>query len=223
MSVAIVSKTDMQLKRDVEAELQYESRVNSTEIGVAVKDGVVTLAGWVDSYAKRSYAAEATHRVRGVKAVANEIEVRLPASAERTDVDIAKASAQALEWDSTVNTKDLDVTVTKGWVTLKGTVNWAFERENAERAVQNLKGVNGVTNLIAIKPQIVPGELKRKIEEALVRSAHTDSGHIFVAAIGSHVTLSGTVRSYAEKLDAGRAAWAAPGVTTVDNRITVAS
>jgi osmotically-inducible protein OsmY len=223
MTVATVSKTDVQLKKDVEAELQYESRVNSTEIGVAVKDGVVTLAGWVDSYAKRSYAAEATHRVRGVKALANEIEVRLPASAERTDVDIAKAAAQALEWDSTVTTDDLDVTVTKGWITLKGTVNWAFERDNAERVVQHLTGVKGVTNLIAIKPQVMPGELKRKIEDALVRSAHTDASHIFVVASGSHVTLSGTVRSYAEKQDAGRAAWAAPGVTAVDNRITVAN
>lgn len=222
MTVATLLKTDLQLKKDVEAELQYESRVNSTEIGVAVKDGVVTLAGWVDSYAKRSYAAEAAHRVRGVKAVANEIEIRLTASSERTDVDIAKAAAQALEWDSTVNTKDLDVTVTKGWITLKGTVNWAYEKDNAERVVQHLTGVKGVTNLIAIKPQVVPGELKRKIEDALVRSAHADASQIFVVTSGSHVTLSGTVRSYAEKQDAGRAAWAAPGVTAVDNRITVA-
>jgi osmotically-inducible protein OsmY len=223
MTVAVAVKTDTQLKTAVEAELQYEPRVKSTEIGVAVTNGVVTLSGWVDSYTKRYSAEDAAHRVRGVKAVANEIEVKLMASSLRTDSDIAAAAVRALEWDAMVNIDELDVTVSKGFVTLKGTVNFSFEKHDAERVVRRLTGVRGVTNLLVIKPNVVPAELKHKIEEALVRSAHTDADHIFVAVAGSQVTLSGTVRSFAEKQDAGRAAWAAPGVTFVDNRITVSA
>lgn len=221
MTVATAIKTDTQLKGDVEAELKFDSRVNSNEIGVAVKDGVITLAGSVDSYAKRSSAEEATHRVRGVKAVANEIEVHLPSSSERNDADIAAATVRALEWDAMININDLDVTVSKGWVTFKGVVNWAFEKQDAERVVQRLTGVRGVINLLTIKPHIVPSELKQKIAAALVRSAQTDASHIFVTAAGSEVTLTGHVRSLAERQDAARAAWSAPGVTAVDNRITV--
>ena len=221
MAVATETRTDSQLKTDVEAELKWEPRVNPNEIGVAVKDGVVTLTGWVDSYTKRYSAEEAAHRVRGVKAVANEIEVRLPFSSERTDADIAAAAVRALEWDAAVDIDKLDVTVSKGWVTIKGSVEWQFQKQDAERVVQRLTGVKGVTNLLTVKPRVTPSEIKQKIEQALVRSAETDASKITVEVDGSKVTLRGTVRAYAEKQEAERAAWAAPGVTSVDNRITI--
>ena len=159
--------TDEQIQKDVLAELKWDARVQPNEIGVAVKDGVVTLTGWVDSYMKKWAAEEAAHRVRGVKAVANDIEVRLLSSSERTDADIAAAAVRALEWDAFVSVDKLDVTVSKGWVTLKGDVEWQFQKEDAERVVRRLSGVKGVTNLIVVRPRVTPSELKQKIEQAL--------------------------------------------------------
>ena len=151
-----------------------------TKIGVAVKDGIVTLTGFVDSYSKKWAAEDAAHRVRGVKAVANEIEVRLSSSAERTDTDIAAAAVRALEWDAFVPVEKLDVTISKGWVTLRGEVEWQFQKEDTERVVRRLSGVKGVTNLIVVKPRLTPSELKQKIEQALIRSAETDAERITV-------------------------------------------
>jgi osmotically-inducible protein OsmY len=221
MAVAIETRTDAQIQSDVLAELKWDARVMPNEIGVAVKDGVVTLTGWVDSYTKRWAAEDAAHRVRGVKAVANDIEVRLSSGAERNDTDIAAAAARALEWDAFVPIDKIDVTVSKGWVTLKGEVEWQYQKQDAERAVGRLAGVKGVTNLIVVKPRLTPSELKNKIEQALVRSAELDAKRITVDVVGSKVTLKGTVRSWAEKKEAERQAWLAPGVTSVDNRIMI--
>jgi osmotically-inducible protein OsmY len=221
--MAIMVHTDEQIQQDVLRELKYEASLQPNEIGVAVKDAVVTLTGWVDSYLKRWAAEEAAHRVQGVKAVANDIEVRLPTSSERTDADIASAVVRALEWDAFVPVDKIDVTVSKGWVTLKGEVEWGFQRADAERVVRRITGVRGVSDLITVRPKTKPSpdEMKRKIEEALVRTAEMDAKRITVEVLGDKVVLSGTVRSWAEKQDAERAAWSAPGVATVENRITV--
>jgi osmotically-inducible protein OsmY len=219
--MAVSIRTDEAIQTDVLEELKWDTRVRPNEIGVAVKDGIVTLTGWVDSYLKKMAAEEAAHRVPGVKAVVNEIEVRLPGSAERTDHDLAKAVLNALRWDAAIPTGKVDVTVSQGWVTLKGEVEYAFQKRDAERAVQHLAGVKGVTNLIVVKPQVFPSDLKQQIERALIRNAETDARRITVEVEGSRVILRGTVRSYAEKQAAEDTAWSAPGVTEVDSHIVV--
>jgi len=219
--MAVSTRTDEEIQRDVLEELKWDTRVRPNEIGVAVKDGVVTLTGWVDSYLKKIAAEEAAHRVRGVKAVANDIEVRLPTSSERTDADLAKAALNALEWEAAIPADKLDVTVSKGWVTLKGEVEYGFQKRLAERVVERLSGVKGVTNLITVKPRLSPEDLKQNIEKALVRNAETDARRITVEVEGSKVILRGTVRSYAEKKAAEDAAWSAPGVSEVENRIVI--
>ena len=205
--MAVSTRTDEQIQADVLEELKWDTRVRPNEIGVAVKDGIVTLTGWVDSYLKKMAAEEAAHRVQGVQAVANDIEVRLPSFAERTDADLAAAVLNALKWDAAIPTGALDVTVSKGWVTLRGEVEYRFQKRDAERAVQRLAGVKGVTNLIAVKPHLSPTDLKQQIERALVRNAETDARNIMVEVQGSKVILRGTVRSYAEKQAAEDTAW----------------
>src|SRR3981081_2159442 len=161
MALATEIRTDAQIQTDVLAELKWEPRVSPSEIGVTVKDGVVTLTGVVDSYSKRWAAEDGAHRVRGVKAVANDIEVRLSSSNERTDADIAAAAVRALEWDAFLPAGKVQVSVSKGWVTLKGEVDWQYQKQDAERVVQRLTGVKGVTNLVIVKqPKVTPAEIK---------------------------------------------------------------
>jgi osmotically-inducible protein OsmY len=219
MATATFTHTDEEIRDDVLAELKWDPQVQASEIGVVVKDRVVTLTGWVDSYLKKWRAEEDTQRVAGVKAVANDIEVKL--ATERTDADIAAAAVRALEWDANTLPGKISVAVSKGWVTLKGEVEWQFQRQEAESVVRRLRGVTGVSNLIAVKPQSAPSELKKKIEQALVRSAEVDAKSITVEVQGSKAILKGKVRSWAEKHEAEQAAWLAPGITSVENKIEI--
>ena len=219
MATATLIHTDEEIQKDVLAELKWDAQVQPNEIGVSVKDGVVMLTGWVGSYLKKWAAEDAAHRVGGVKAVANDIEVKL--FSERTDADIAEAAIRALQWDASVPADKIQVTVSKGWVTLKGEVNWNFEKQDAERVVRRLTGVKGVSNLITVKPSTTPSELKKRIEDALVRNAKVDANTITVEVQGSKAILKGAVRAWVEKEEAERVAWLAPGVTSVENRIAV--
>lgn len=212
--------TDKEIQQAVLRELDYEPQVRSTEIGVAVKDGIVALSGNVDSYSNRYHAERAAKRVAGVKAVVNDLEVHVPT--ERTDEDIARAALRALEDRITVPRDRVKVTVRDGRITLEGDVEWQHQREAAASAVRHLFGVKGVSNLIAIKPRVSSTEIRTKIEAALQRAAALDAQRITVEIEGSKVFLRGRVHAWAEREEAEHAAWRAPGVTQVENQITIA-
>jgi osmotically-inducible protein OsmY len=217
----MVTITDSALRDDVLHELEWEPSVDAAHIGVAVKDGIVTLTGTVTSYAEKFAAENAAKRVYGVRAVVNEIEVKLPGSSVRTDEDIARDCVNAIKANISIPDGKVKVTVSSGWVTLEGQVDWQYQKDAAENAMRYIRGVRGVTNLITVKPRVSPEEIKAKIEEALKRTAELDARRITVEVDGGKVILRGSVRSWAEREAAEREAWAAPGVYSVEDLITV--
>jgi osmotically-inducible protein OsmY len=213
--------SDMQLKKHVEDELNWEPSVNGAAIGVAVKDAIVTLSGHVTSFAEKRAAEQAVLRIHGVRALANELEVRFLAGSQKTDEDIALTAASALLWHASIPKDRIKIQVSKGWITLEGTVDWQYQREAAESAVENLMGVQGVYNTVTVQPAHMHAEVQSQIEAALKRTAETKAQHISVSVQGSQVTLSGEMDSIVKKIAAERAAWNAPGVTWVQNNIEV--
>jgi osmotically-inducible protein OsmY len=214
-------KTDTELKNDVEAELLWDPSLDAAHVGVAVKDGVVTLSGHLDSYAEKHAAERAAQRVRGVRAVAVEVDVRLKPHAQRNDADIAAAARSALQWHALVPADRLEVLVERGWVTLSGEVDWDYQRNQAVAAVRALTGVIGVANLISVKPQTTPADVKARIRKALERRAERETKGIEVVVSGHTATLQGEVQSWAERMAAQGAAWSAPGITQVVNQLRV--
>lgn len=214
-------KSDKELQHDIMEDLRWDPSIDASKIGVAVSSGVLTLTGGVPSYFLKQTAERIAKRVAGVRAVANDIEVQLPSAVQKTDGGIATTALNALKWSASVPDENIKVSVTKGWVTLEGNVEWNYQREAAEKAVEALIGVKGVTNRIAVSPHIKSREVKSEIKAALHRYAELESRNIEVDALDSTVTLRGSVRSWAERKEAENAAWMAPGVTQVKNEIVV--
>ncbi len=217
----IVEKTDTDLKMDVLAELKFEPSVKITDIGVLVKDGVVTLNGHASNHGEKLNAVRATKRVAGVLAIADEIEINLPDFGKYTDSEIATSAANRISWSTEIPAGAVEVLVRGGQITLEGVVEWGYQKHAAESAVQNLVGVKGICNLISINPTMTAAEIGTDIRSAIKRNAMLDDREIHVETSGSTVVLSGKVHNHAELDEAVRVAWAAPGVHTVDNRLKV--
>jgi osmotically-inducible protein OsmY len=218
-------KTDAQIQLNVIQELNWDPSVTHEHIGVAVDDGIVTISGTVPSYIEKSCAERAAQRVRGVKAVVDKIEVNIPSAYHRSDEDIAKAILNQFRWHAQIPDDAIKVTVDKGWVELTGEVDWEYQRRAAEKTVRGISGVKIITNKIAIKSRVVQRSvIKESIEGALKRAAEREANHVTVQVEGTHVTLSGKVRSFAELRDVRGAAWGSPGVTSVDDSdLTIAA
>ncbi len=214
-------KSESDIERDVKAELDWAPDLDATDIAVKVKGGVVELSGFVKSYTDKYEAETAAKRVAGVVGLANDLEVRLPAIDQRPDPDIARDAVTALKSQLPISSESIKVVVQNGWVTLEGKAEWQYQRQTAENAVRRTKGVNGVSNTILLEPHVEASEVKRKIQDALRRSAEIDASRITVETEGSEVVLTGTVDTWIERDEVERAAWAAPGVTNVEDQIVI--
>lgn len=220
-------KSDIEIQKDVLDELKWEATINAvkpTEIGVTVRNGVVTLTGTLDSYSKKLATERAAMRVAGVKAVADELEVKPLSSFKKTDTEIAEAVLHAIKWSTSIPEDKIKVKVEDGWVTLQGNVSWEFQKKSATKVVDDLKGVVGVINMIEVVPQLptpTASQVKSKILSAFHRNATLDADKIKVEVNASKITLTGTVRSLAEKKDAENAAWSTPGIIEVDNKLEI--
>ena len=214
-------KTDQEIQKDVMEELRWEPLLNATEIGVAVKNGVVTLSGIVDTYGKKIAAEEAAKSVFGFKAVAEDIQVKLSSFGAKSDTELAEEVIKSLKWHTSIPDDKIKVKVENGWVTLEGDVEWEYQKNAAKSTIENLLGVKGISNLITVKPSVTVKDIKNKISAAFHRSATVDSEKINIDVRGNKAILSGTVRSWAEKEEAANATWNAQGISSVENNITI--
>lgn len=218
----MTKQQDIDLRKDVLDELEWDPSIDARTIGVAIESGIIALTGHVGSYADKTNAEKIVKRVFGVEGVANDLEVKPPTSLERDDVDIARSAVNALEWNASVPKNRIKLSVSKGWVTLEGDVDWYYQKRAAEDAVGILAAVRGVIDKVTVKARgAKAADVKDKIEAALKRNAEIDSKKIAVVASDGRVTLSGTVRSWVERQDAVNAAWSAPGVTNVVDQIRI--
>lgn len=214
-------QSDLKIQQDVINHLKWQPSINASNIGVAVKDGVVTLSGQVDNYYEKLAAENAAKKVVGVRAIAEDIQVGVSPLFHKTDAEIAESVLNALKWHSAVPEDKIKVKVDDGFVTIEGEVEWEYQRESAKNAVSNLQGVRNLVNNIVIKPNLSPADIKSKITDALHRTATVDAGKVTVDINGTKVSLYGSVRSFAEKEDVEDAAWCAPGVTKVESHLAV--
>lgn len=214
-------KTDIEIQKDVMEQLKWEPFLDASEIGVAVKNGIVTLSGIVDSYSKKILAEKVTKRIAGARAIALDIQVGLSPVYRKTDAEVAEAVVNALKWHTMVPDQKISVSVENGSVKLEGEVDWDYQRRQALKAVEDLIGVRSVINLIKVKDRVISTDVQKAINAAFKRNATIDADKIKVELMGSRVTLFGTVRSLPEKEDAENAAWFAKGVTNVDNKLNI--